>query len=198
MQIFATLACLVIFTILACFSDLICSNVVLLILHVVMLCFANVRRSRPFPVWNISKQGRSVMLIHSIWQSHWQVLTLVDAFTIRTVLITLTGMATIRQAIAHHPVYKSDIRSIWGLVEYGHSLMLVIVLQLSWLFLNTPLTAPLAFDSCDSSSHMHDGQHYSRLDEGVCWADPMPGFFYFIFEELTPRRGLYLSSPSWI
>ena len=54
------------------------------------------------------------MLIHSIWQSHWQVLTLVDAFTIRIFLITLTGMATIRQAIAHHPVYKSDIRSING------------------------------------------------------------------------------------
>jgi len=31
-----------IFTILACFSDLICSNVVLLFLHVVILCFANV------------------------------------------------------------------------------------------------------------------------------------------------------------
>jgi hypothetical protein len=50
----------------------------------------------------------------------------------------------------------------------------------------------------ETAAYMHDGQHYSRLDEGVCWADPQLGFFYFIFEELTPRRGLYLSSPSWI
>jgi hypothetical protein len=53
------------------------------------------------------------MWIHSIWQSHWQVLTLVDAFTIRIFLITFTGMATIRQAIARRPVYKPNIRSIW-------------------------------------------------------------------------------------
>jgi hypothetical protein len=39
---------------------------------------------------------------------------------------------------------------------YGHSLVLVIVLQLSWLLLtlNTPLIAPLVFDSCDSSSQL--------------------------------------------
>ncbi|XP_046646436.1 myosin-11-like [Daphnia pulicaria] len=48
-------------------------------------------------------------------------------------------MATIRQAIAHHP--------------------------LSWLFLNTPLTAPLAFDSCDSSSQI--GERAS-LDFKTC------------------------------
>jgi hypothetical protein len=74
------------------------------------------------------------MLIHNIWQSHWPVLTLVDAFTICIFLIAWTGMATIRQAIFRSPVYKPDIRFISEVTCTVACETFVIVLQLSsWL-----------------------------------------------------------------